>query len=212
MLQGTISTLPSVTSSSFYFANQVITLPVTLLNFKGSLQNNATLLNWETVNEHNTASFIVERSIDGINFSDIGTVAARGNTTTQVQYGYTDNDVTQLSSQIVFYRLRMVDIDANYKYSNVITISLGDIAGNVSVSPNPMDNEMRVMMQATAEGAAQWKLIDNTGRIVLQNTIVLRKGSNSMTISVNGLPKGLYYFSISGAGIDQKIKVQKLLK
>jgi hypothetical protein len=78
VLQGDISSF-----SSFYFAADVIIpLPLHFLTFKGSLQNNAALLQWETANEVNTSHFVVERSIDGINFNPIGTVAAAGSSTT----------------------------------------------------------------------------------------------------------------------------------
>jgi hypothetical protein len=181
-----------------------------LIYFKGSLQNNATYLDWETANEVNTASFLVERSTDGNNFNTIGTVAAHGNATGTFQYAYIDNDVTRQSSLVIYYRLKLVDIDGAYKYSNIITISLADITGAVTASPNPMSNEVNVTMQAATAGTAQWKLIDNTGRVVLQNTAELRKGNNSLVINVSKLSVGLYYLSVSGAGIDQKIKLQKL--
>jgi hypothetical protein len=53
-------------------------------------------------------------------------------------------------------------------------------------------------------------LTDNTGRIVLQNTDMLRQGNNNLQIDVNRLPGGLYYLTVAGAGIDQKVKLQKL--
>lgn len=205
MLQGNISSF-----SSFYFANAPIFLPMELVNFKGSLQNNATYLDWETANEINTASFIVERSIDGSNFNEIGTVAASGHTSGPAKYSYIDNDVTQQSSLVIYYRLKMVDIDGTYKYSNIVTISLADMTGAVNASPNPMTDAIRVTMQSPAEGRVQWKLIDNTGRVVLRNTAAVRKGNNSMVINVSKLSAGLYYLSVTGAGIDQKIKLQKL--
>ena len=75
VLQGTIGEF-----SSFYFSNSaIIPLPLNLVTFKGSLQNSTTLLEWQTANEINTSNFAVERSTDGRNFQQIGTVAATGN-------------------------------------------------------------------------------------------------------------------------------------
>ena len=196
--------------SSFYFATGNITLPVTLLSFTGSLQNNATLLNWETANEINTSHFIVERSIDNASFDGIGTVAANGTTSSNTNYSYTDNDVTTLPSNVIYYRLKMVDIDGSSKYSNTIIINLADIAGRVSVYPNPASHSIKVMITAVADGKGQWKITDNSGRVVMQSTSTLRKGNNNVVIDINKLAAGLYYLNVSGPGVDQKVKLQKL--
>lgn len=196
--------------SSFYFGNQVITLPLELVQFKGSLQNKATLLEWKTINENNTSHFSVERSIDGRNFSEIGNVIATGNSTATNLYSHIDNDVTTLASTVIYYRLKMVDIGGEYTYSSIVTIYLADITNNIIVSPNPTMGETRVSISSTLNGKAQWKLMDNSGRIVMQNTIHLKKGNNNMMINLQSLSGGLYYLHISGAGIDRNVKLQKL--
>ena len=91
--------------SSFYFGAVNITLPLELVYFKGSLQNDATLLQWETTNESNTSYFGVERSIDGRNFDGIGSVAAIGSSGGPNKYSYTDEDVNNLASSVIYYRL-----------------------------------------------------------------------------------------------------------
>jgi len=143
-------------------------------------------------------------------FRSIGTVAASGNSTTAIDYNYTDYDVATLSSAVIYYRLKTFDKDGKYSYSNVITISLADIAGRVTVFPNPLADKATVTMAATTDGKAQWKILDNAGRTVLQNTLSLKKGRNTMAININTLSAGIYYLSVSGAGIDQKVKLQKL--
>jgi hypothetical protein len=205
VLQGTINSF-----SSFYFGSDAITLPMDLFYFKGSLQNNSTFLQWETINENNSSHFVVERSIDGRNFESIGTVAAAGNTTTANQYSHIDNDAANLSTVIIYYRLKMVDTDTKYKYSAIVTIYLADIANRIVISPNPATDETKVMITATLNGKAQWKLTDNNGRVVMQNSIHIRKGSNNLTINIGNLSSGLYYLNITGAGIDQNMKLQKL--
>jgi hypothetical protein len=84
VLQGQVSDF-----SSFYFGAVNITLPLELVYFKGSLQGNNTLLQWETMNENNTSHFGVERSLDGRNFDGIGSVAAKAPTPMN-KYSYTD--------------------------------------------------------------------------------------------------------------------------
>jgi glucose/arabinose dehydrogenase len=205
VLQGNINSF-----STFYFSSANTTLPLNLLTFKGSLQNNSTLLQWETENENNTSHFVVERSIDGSNFSAIGTVAASGNSSSAIQYSHIDYTINSLGASIIYYRLRMVDIDGAFKYSQVITISLADITEKIIVSPNPASSEVTAIITTAKEGKAQWKLLDNTGRIVLHDVVQLRKGNNNVTISLKKLSTGLYYLSVSGNGIEQVVKLQKL--
>lgn len=205
VLQGNITGF-----SSFYFGAINMTLPLDLITFKGSLQNNATLLQWETTNEINTSHFVVERSIDASTFDDIGTVSASGNSTTTSQYSLTDKEVTSLSSTIIYYRLKMVDKDGQYKYSSVVTIYLADVTGTVVVSPNPAKKETRVMITAVHNGKTQWTLTDNNGRVVLRGSLHINRGVNNFTLNLNNLSSGVYYLNVAGAGIDRNVKLQKM--
>jgi trimeric autotransporter adhesin len=209
MLQGDITSF-----SSFYFSSSNFTLPLDLLTFTGRLQNNNTvLLNWKTENEINTSHFIVERSADGNNFSGIGNVSANGRNGVagSFNYSFTDNDAVNQSSQRLYYRLKMVDIDGTFKYSNIISVSLPLTIGKLSISPNPVIKDVKVTIASPAEGRVQWKLIDNVGRIILKGSENVKKGAgNNFTIGMTRLPAGTYYLSVKGADIDQEIKIQKL--
>jgi PQQ-dependent dehydrogenase (s-GDH family) len=213
MLQGDITSF-----SSFYFASinsfTLFTLPLDLLSFTGHLQNdNSVLLNWKTENEINTSYFVVERSADGIRYNGIGNVTANGrnNTGGSFNYSLTDNDAINQSSQRLYYRLKMVDIDGNFKYSNIISVSFPLITGKLGVSPNPVLTTMKVAITAEADGRVQWKLTDNVGRVIQKGSENVKKGTgNNFTINMNKLPAGTYNLSVTGAGIDQNEKIQKL--
>jgi len=209
MLQGDITSF-----SSFYFAANNFTLPLDLLSFTGRLQNdNSVLLNWKTENEINTSHFEIERSIDGNRFNGIGNVPANGrnNAGGSFNYAFTDNDAINQPSQRLYYRLKMVDIDGTYKYSNIVSISLPLTTSKLSISPNPVINEAKVTIASPADGNVKWKLIDNVGRIILKGSENVKKGGgNNFAIDMNKLPAGTYYLSVAGAGNDQEIKIQKL--
>ena len=206
MLQGTIGEF-----SSFYFSNSaIIPLPLNLLTFKGSLQNNTTLLEWQTANEVNTSNFAVERSTDGRNFQQIGTVAAAGNAAITNKYSYTDYDVTRQSSSVVYYRLKLVDIDGSYTYSDIVTITLPFVTSKVALFPNPAAHEVNITITTAIDGKVKWQLIDNAGRIVNHNSIAAKKGNNNIVINLNRLSTGTYFLIVSGADIDQKVKLEKL--
>lgn len=197
--------------STFYFAGSNVVLPVDQLTFTGTLQSNATsLLKWNTVNETNTAQFIVQRSTDGVNFSNIGTVAASGNSTTTKSYSFVDNDAADQQALVLYYRLRVVDINNAFKYSNTININIPVSKGTASISPNPATTELRATVLSPATGNAAWEVVDNAGRTVLMGNTLLKKGSNNMSIKINKLAAGAYYLHLSGTGIEIKTKFQKL--
>lgn len=205
--QGTINSF-----STFYFgAGSLVSLPLELLSFTGSLQpNNNILLKWQTENEQNTSHFIVERSIDNVSFDAIGNVAASGNTTSITNYSHNDQDASTLPANVIYYRLKMYDMDGSFKYSNTILINLSDIVGRVSVYPNPAHHDIKVTVTAATDGRAGWKITDNSGRVVMQSSVTLKKGNNSMNVNIDKLAAGIYYLNVAGNGIDQNVKLQKL--
>jgi hypothetical protein len=103
-----------------------------------------------------------------------------------------------------------LDKDGAFNYSKVITISLPFITGKVTVFPNPALNKVNVSIVAPVDGKVKWNLIDNAGRVVIQNSAGLRKGNNSLDINIGNLSTGFYYLSVAGAEIDQKVKLEKL--
>jgi trimeric autotransporter adhesin len=197
--------------SSFYFAESNAVLPLELITFTGSLENNAvTLLKWKTANQVNTSHFVVERSIDGNKFATIGTVNAAGNSSNVLNYSFNDNDAANQNSLILYYRLKITDANGSFKYSNIISVSLPGINEAITVSPNPVGNDLKAVITSPVTGNASWRIIDNTGRNILYSNTLLRKGSNTLSINTDKLPAGLYYLSVTGDGINVKTKFQKL--
>jgi hypothetical protein len=105
----------------------------------------------------------------------------------------------------------MVDIDGNFKYSNIVSVSFPIVTGKLSIAPNPVLTEMKVTIASEADGRVQWKLTDNVGRVIQNGSEYVRKGvGNNFTIDMNRLPAGTYNLNVTGAGIDQNEKIQKL--
>ena len=87
-------------ATSLYKLNQAVALPVSLLSFTASKQTESVLLNWTTTIEINTHHFVVERSVDGIHFNAIGTLAAVGSSTSKHNYQLNDASALQTGSSI----------------------------------------------------------------------------------------------------------------
>ena len=176
-------------------------VPVTsLLEFNGHLQNNDVLLDWKTINENNLANFVVQRSIDGTSFADIGTVAP-SNTPGTHQYNFTDTNVTALNVSPIWYRLKLVGISGPDIYSNIVTIDIPlpvSLQPPVVVRPNPAHDNMQVFITAATAGKAWIKIIDNAGREVKREYHAVSPGTNVFNMEVSLLAPGKYYLQLIG--------------
>ena len=104
----------------------------------------------------------------------------------------------------------MTDQDGTFTYSNVVTIVLPAITGKLTVSPNPASDHIMVSIASSSDAKIKWSLTDNAGRVVIQNSTQVKKGNNNFSITTVRLSTGIYYLSITGGGLDQKVKVEKL--
>ncbi|MBU9937051.1 MAG: T9SS type A sorting domain-containing protein, partial [Ferruginibacter sp.] len=179
--------------------------------FTGSLENKTTsLLKWKTANETNTSSYVIERSADGQNFNPVGTVAASGNTSTEANYNFRDPEVANEQSLNVFYRLKMFDLNGTYRYSNVVKVTLPGIQNDMTISPNPAVTDVKASVTSAEDCDAEWQVIDAAGRVLLKNSVSLRKGNNDLNINMSQIPSGTYYLKIKGTCIELRSKFQKL--
>lgn len=185
-----------------------IGLPLDLLTFKGTLVNNDGLLEWKTENESNTASFIVERSIDGQNFQQVGVVVA-ANTTGLHSYNLTDPNITSLETVIVYYRLKQVDMGEKYTYSEIVTLAIDKKKGSVTLYPNPVLTEMNLRVYTPQKEKLQWQLIDNNGRLIQHGQYELSPGITVVSENIGRLSPGVYFMKISGLALQKMIKVIK---
>ena len=195
--------------STFYIAGTTSLLPVHLVSFNGSLNGSIAQLQWVTENEQGTKNFSIDRSVNGRDFYSLGSVAATG-TEGKITYNFADSAVTKLSSAIVYYRLKMIDADGKFSYSDIIKLYPGTGKAAINVRPNPVINEATVEVAAVVTEKASWQLTDITGKTVMQRPVSLNKGSNVININIGSLPAGTYYLKVSGNNINQSIKLQKL--
>ncbi|MBV4356837.1 T9SS type A sorting domain-containing protein [Pinibacter aurantiacus] len=175
-------------------------LPLKLLSFTAKQSNSASLLNWTVSEQQNTATFIVERSTDGVTYSKIGTVAAAGNYAGKQTYSFTDANTATGPN---YYRLKMVDIDGKFTYSPVKTVNFDAAALSLQITPNPTQG---VCYVKGLTQPAVIKLIDVNGRVLLvQNGV-----TSSSPISVTSLARAVYFVQVIQNG--QVLSTLKLIK
>jgi len=177
-----------------YKIDEAVTLPVTLLNFTAALNGKSVLLQWTTSKEINTKTFVVQRSHDGSNFDNIGTVNAIGNSTEKTSYQFTDVAALNTTANKLYYRLQMVDKDGRSTYSKIATINFNSDKQFV-IYPNPVKDQLLVSSNGSLS-RIEMRITDQNGRIVYKQQLENMQAGSGNKINVAKLQKGVYYLQI----------------
>ena len=173
-------------------------LPLVLQSFKGIRKEQSNNLTWITEDVLNTTSFIIERSIDGINYKEIGLIQAFNNKNSDNLYHYSDNDIS--GSIKYYYRLKIIDANAVFTYSPVVILNK-EIKSIFQIQPNPIENSI---LRVCGNNMKYASIFDNNGKLILSQQI-----SNPLETSfkLNYLIKGIYLINVTSAnGISQTEK------
>ncbi|WP_127128169.1 choice-of-anchor tandem repeat GloVer-containing protein [Pseudoflavitalea rhizosphaerae] len=176
--------------SSFYFASKAYTaLPLKLEYFKGEALATANGLEWKASCTDN-ADFIVERSLDGINFQQIGLVLA---TAADCQQPLQFPDQHPPDGK-AYYRLQMKDEKNTISYSNIIILNRANTKQlSIKLHPNPVQgNIANFSIQSPGSGIMPVAIYDAMGRLVLRKEWTLSKGAQTKQITIQQLPPGVY--------------------
>ncbi|MFH1194700.1 MAG: zinc-dependent metalloprotease family protein [bacterium] len=174
--------------------------PVELTNFRIDVQKSGAQLIWETASELNNSGFNIERSSDSKNFSQITFIKGKGTTTEKSIYRYIDNSV---KTGKFYYRLKQVDFDGSYEYSQTIEADLG-IPQNYVLEqnhPNPFNPTTVVKFSLPVDSKVSLKLYNVVGQEVktlLEGT--RSSGTHEITLNASYLPSGIYFYTINAIG------------
>jgi len=167
-------------------------LPVTGVNLKASLNGKDVVLNWKTSSEYNSKQFEIERSTDAANFKLINTKAAAGTSFNELAYSFTDANMT---AKIYFYRLRLVDLDGKFTYSNVAVVRQTENKG-IRSFPNPVASQLNIEF-ANAKGAYIISMFNQAGQEVQSTRANIENSVQYVTLQRNNLTAGAYFVRIT---------------
>ncbi|MEO6541403.1 MAG: T9SS type A sorting domain-containing protein [Ferruginibacter sp.] len=175
-------------------------VPIIINSFFAKRNGNGVTLNWSSSTEINAKEFIIERNT-GNGFVAVGTVAATNNGGGS-SYSFFDNNNSKVISQ---YRLKLVDLDASFKLSEIKAVKGTAAVSDFTVYPNPSVGYAKISITDISE-ATNVEVIDNAGRIV--RSIELKTGN---TVEVNNLQSGIYLVRIinkaTGDAVTKKLTV-----
>ncbi|MFI5172581.1 MAG: T9SS type A sorting domain-containing protein, partial [Chitinophagales bacterium] len=176
--------------------NNCLVLPIELLSFSGYHADDVNFLNWETGTETNNDVFVIERSATGLNFEPIGTIDGNGTTLNLNYYAFTDR---QPFEGINYYRLKQVDEDEEYSYSNVISIKSSELSSTEIIVNNDGlgGSLLELTIFSTGSGLADLIIYDVTGKQISTNKVTVGNGATSVNLQLPDLAKGAYIVSFS---------------
>jgi hypothetical protein len=182
-------------------------IPVELVSFISTVDGNDVTLNWVTATEINNSHFEVERSNDGVAYSNIASVQGYGTTTEIHNYSYKD---LNLENGTYYYRLKQVNYDGSFEHLNVISAEItSPVRFELSQNyPNPFNPSTVIRYQLPVAGDVELKVYDVLGNEV--TTLVNENkpaGTYSEGFSINNakLSSGVYYYQLrAGDFVESK--------
>ena len=203
------TTLSGLQDGDAATANLVVdaVLPLELLSFIGRQNGSTNILEWTTIREENTSHFIVERSKNGFDFEAIGSLDAAANSDVFLKYTLTDQ---QPYEGINYYRLKMVDLDKTFTFSQIITLTPETIFdGELKIVPIPTKGIANISFNCPYQELSQINVLDISGRIVLKQNIEMQPSMNIIEIDLTNLPPGVYFVKIDNPHFSTPVKILK---
>ena len=180
-------------------------LPVELVLFGAERRGSVVLLNWLTASEQNSEWFVVERSADGREFTEIAWVAAAGNSARPLDYAATDDKPL---ARLAYYRLRQIDRDGQTAFSDIVAVNGGATSVQpLALYPNPATDNVTVRLPAPAANTVI-RVVNSVGQVVLTHTPAATDGQ--CDLALGSLPSGVYTITVTAPG--HPMVAQRLLK
>ncbi|MBT8380046.1 MAG: DUF4397 domain-containing protein [Ignavibacteria bacterium] len=177
-------------------------VPVELSSFVASVNGNDVELRWETATELNNRGFSVERKTTSSEYTEVGFVPGFGTTTDPKSYSFSDQG---LQSGTYIYRLKQVDFDGAYQYSNEVEVEIG-IPGEFNLNqnyPNPFNPSTKITFSLAADSKVSLKVFNVLGQEV--TTLVnqdLTAGVHNYDFDAANINSGVYFYKIEATGVN----------
>lgn len=169
-------------------------LPVELLTFDAKAVRDQVYVSWSTATELNSSFFEVQRSADGHSFAPIGRVTAAGNSQQRIEYGFIDTAPLPGTS---YYRLRSVDQDDSFTYSQTVPVEFGKPGGTgLELYPNPANVSIAVGYDLGGEGTVHWRVLDALGRVIDAGSTAGQRGRNRFVVPLERIEPGTYLMEL----------------
>ena len=181
-------------------------LPVELASFSASVSDNNVELNWETSTETNNRGFEVERKLKNQDWATIGFVSGNGTSSEQNAYRFMDDSMNRNYQGRVLYRLKQIDFDGTYEYSNQVAADFDFIPDQVTLAqnyPNPFNPATTIKYSIPVESNVTLSVFNSLGERVseLVNS-VQTSGNYQVTWNAKDFASGIYFYRLEVADLQ----------
>lgn len=186
-------------------------LPIQSLDFNSiDKQTNGIKLNWKTLNEQNTLEFEIERKYSNEEtWMTIGKTPAAGQSSKELTYSY--SDVTYAQRDKIYYRIKQVDVDGAFTYTDIKGIELKKNSQvKLDGYPNPVKDLYHLTITGAKDDKVSIDVFDILGRSVSRKTLSIVKGSNYHDLNMGTYTPGTYIVRVSSAEINESMTVVKV--
>ncbi|MCP4442606.1 MAG: T9SS type A sorting domain-containing protein [Aureispira sp.] len=187
---------------------QEVLLEVDITDYKVEKhQSSQAMIQWTSSNERNIAHYVIERSLDGVSFEDIGKQNASG-TDAGDSYQFVDNAPLSGTN---YYRIRIVDVDGQINYTTIEALTFeGQFEDQVIIKPNPFRGQLNVEFIAKETSQVEITVFNTVGEKVYQETHSVKVGKNEYPVAAeeNWSP-GAYIIQVKN---DVNVTQRKVIK
>lgn len=172
--------------------------------------DNQVHIDWATAIEYNTASFTIQRSANGTDFTSIKTVPAAGYSSSRKTYLFLDADAKNIQASILYYRIELTDTDGKKTYSATVKLLNSSLTGKLVVFPNPARGSVQLLFNTDKAQSAAVQLVNQYGQLVKEQPVSLMNGSNTVTVQLSGLARGEYIIRLQTGSrvLQEKLVIQ----
>lgn len=174
-------------------------IPVELTSFSAVVNGSSVTLNWATATETNNRGFEIQRSSNNKDFSTVAFINGKGTTTSLSTYSYTDANLSGKYS----YRLKQVDLNGTFAYSNTIETEV--IPAEFSLGqnyPNPFNPSTVINFSLPSESIVSISIYNAAGQLVREAMNgTMQAGYHQFTFDASGLTSGVYFYSVTASAV-----------
>ena len=192
------------------------TIPVELISFSAIQQDKKIILNWKTATETNNSHFEVQRKLKNQEWEKLALVAGAGTITEFRNYFYEDDFSFLPYNGTVLYRLKQVDFNGTYEYSDVIAVDADFVPNEISISqnyPNPFNPITTIKYWLNAEANVRINIYNSLGQQIDQIVnCVQNAGTYSVGWNAESHASGIYFYSFEVSDLNDVLLHREMKK
>jgi len=197
---------------AFKLTQKIVPVPVELSSFTALVAKKDVYLKWRTESESNNYGFEIERKLSN-DWKKIGFIVGNGTTTEPQQYELVDNLSNIQSGDIKFYyRLKQIDTDGSYEYSQIVSVNLKQIPENTELHqnyPNPFNPSSTISYSIAKESFVTLKIYDVLGKEIQTLVNEIKEiGDHSIIFNASQLSSGIYFYKLQAGDF---IEINKMI-